>query len=249
MGKQVWKPGNMVYPLPVVMVTVSDGQGTDNIITAAWTGTVCTNPPMVYVSIRPERYSYHMIENTGEFAINLSSESLVYATDFCGVRSGRDCDKFKEMNLTKEKAEKICVPLIKESPINIECKVRKVEKLGSHHMFLADVVAVHADEAYMNEKGKFELNLASPIVYSHGEYYSLKEKVGSFGYSIRKDKGKKVVQKKKQNSFSKKDSQEFKGKQTVNQEEKNYKDWSKGKKKLERKVKSQKDKLRKKDRY
>lgn len=188
MGKQTWKPGNMLYPLPAVMVSVSDREGNDNIITVAWAGTVCTNPPMVSISVRPERYSYHMIKETGEFVINLTNKKLAFATDYCGVKSGRDVDKFKEMHLTKEQAEKVKVPLIKESPVNIECQVRECKELGSHHMFLADVLAVHVDEAYMKENGKFDLNAADLITYSHGEYFLLGEKLGKFGYSIEKKK-------------------------------------------------------------
>ncbi|MGN1174581.1 MAG: flavin reductase family protein [Roseburia sp.] len=188
MGKQTWKPGNMLYPLPAVMVSVSDREGNDNIITVAWAGTVCTNPPMVSISVRPERYSYHMIKETGEFVINLTNKNLAFATDYCGVKSGRDVDKFKEMHLTKEQAEKVKVPLIKESPVNIECQVRECKELGSHHMFLADVLAVHVDEAYMKENGKFDLNAADLITYSHGEYFLLGEKLGKFGYSIEKKK-------------------------------------------------------------
>lgn len=188
MAKQSWKPGNMLYPLPVVMVSASDKEGRDDIITVAWAGTVCTNPPMVSVSIRPERYSYHMIRETGEFVINLTTEKLAFATDYCGVRSGRDVDKFKETGLTREKADKVRAPMIGESPVNIECRVRKVEELGSHHMFIAEVVAVHADEAYMDEKKRFDLNRAKPIVYSHGEYLGTGRKLGSFGYSVKKTK-------------------------------------------------------------
>ena len=186
MGKIEWKPGNMLYPLPVVMVTVADEAGNDNIITVAWAGTVCTNPPMVSISVRPERYSYAMLCDTKEFVINLTTEKLVRATDYCGVRSGKDVDKFKEMNLHEEKASKVKAPLIKESPVNIECKVEQVLELGSHHMFLAKVVAVHADEAYMDERGRFDLNRAKPIVYSHGEYFGIGKKQGTFGWSVKK---------------------------------------------------------------
>ncbi|MCH1981530.1 flavin reductase family protein [Ruminococcus sp. OA3] len=186
MGKQEWKPGNMLYPLPAVMVSVTDGKGRDNIITVAWTGTVCTNPPMVSISVRPERFSYHMIRETGEFVINLTTEDLVYATDYCGVRSGKDEDKFEKMKLHKEKASKVSAPMIQESPVNLECRVKKVEELGSHHMFLAEVVAVHADEAYINSKNKFQLFKAKPMVYSHGSYYGLGKMLGTFGYSVKK---------------------------------------------------------------
>ena len=186
MAKQIWKPGNMLYPLPAVMVSVTDGKGEDDIITVAWTGTICTNPPMVYISVRPERFSYHMIKETGEFVINLTTKELAFATDYCGVKSGRDVDKFKEMGLTPIPASEVKAPMIKESPVNIECKVRQILPLGSHDMFLADVVAVHADEKYMDEKHKFHLEQAEPIIYSHGSYFGCGELLGTFGYSVKK---------------------------------------------------------------
>ena len=186
MSKQSWKPGNMLYPLPVVMVSAADKEGRDDIITVAWAGTVCTNPPMVSISIRPERYSYHMIRETGEFVINLTTEELAFATDYCGVKSGRDVDKFKETGLTREKAEKVKAPMIAEAPVSIECKVKEIRELGSHHMFIAQVAAVHADEKYMDEKNRFDLNRARPIVYSHGEYLGTGKKLGTFGYSVKK---------------------------------------------------------------
>lgn len=192
MSKQLWKPGNMLYPLPAVMVSVGNKQGETNIITVAWTGTICTNPAMVYISVRPERYSYQMIKESGEFVINLTTEKLVKATDYCGVKSGRDVNKWKEMNLHQVKAETLeYSPLILESPVNIECKVVEIKELGSHHMFLANVTAVHADEAYLNEQNKFELNNTGLLAYSHGEYLGLGKKLGTFGYSIRKKNKKK----------------------------------------------------------
>ena len=191
MGKQIWKPGNMVYPLPAVMVSTADTKGNDNIITVAWTGTVCTNPAMLYISVRPERYSYHLLRESGEFVVNLTTEKLAKATDWCGVRSGRDYDKWKEMHLTRGEAKKLqYAPIIQESPVNIECKVTEVHELGSHHMFLARVEAVQEDESYMNETGKFELNDTQLLAYSHGEYYTLGKKLGTFGYSVRKKKKK-----------------------------------------------------------
>lgn len=186
MAKQTWKAGNMLYPLPAVMVSVTDGKGQDDIITVAWTGTVCTNPPMVYISVRPSRFSHHMLMETGEFVINLTTEKLARATDYCGVRSGRDVDKFKETGLTREKAELVKAPMIKEAPVSIECRVTEVKKLGSHDMFLAEVLAVHADEKYMDENGRFDLNRAQPMVYSHGEYMGTGKKLGTFGYSVKK---------------------------------------------------------------
>ena len=196
MAKQLWKPGNMIYPLPAVMVSVTDGEGNDNIITVAWTGTVCTNPAMAYISVRPSRYSYDMIRKTGEFVINLTTEKLAYATDFCGVRSGRDVDKFRKLNLTKEKAQFVSAPMIGEAPVSIECRVREVKELGSHDMFLADVLAVHADEAYMDKNNRFRLNDAGLLVYSPGEYLAGGRKVGTFGYSVKKKQQKKQMQKK-----------------------------------------------------
>lgn len=193
MGKQSWKPGNMLYPLPAVLITVADKQGTPNVFTVAWTGTICSDPAMVSISVRPQRHSYHMIEETGEFVINLTTKKLVYATDYCGVKSGRDEDKFKAAKLTPVMAEKVKAPLIEESPVNIECKVKEIVKLGTHDMFLAEVVAVHADEAYMDENGKFSLAKAEPIVYSHGTYYALGKELGTFGYSVRKKKSKKAA--------------------------------------------------------
>lgn len=206
MGKQSWKPGNMLYPLPAVLVTVADKQGNQNIFTVAWAGAVCSDPVMVSISVRPERYSYHMIEETGEYVINLTTEKLTYATDYCGVKSGRDVDKFKEMKLTPVAADKVSAPLLAESPVNIECKVKEIIKLGTHDMFLAEVVAVHADEAYMDEKGKFSLTKAHPMVYSHGTYFSLGKELGTFGYSVRKKNGSKPAKKKQSKSQRKEKS-------------------------------------------
>ena len=186
MGKELWKPGNMLYPLPAVMVSLADQEGHPNIITLAWVGTVCTNPPMVSISVRPERYSYPILKETGEFVINLTTKELVYATDYCGVRSGRDVDKFKEMKLTKEKANFISVPLIKESPVSVECKVKEIVPLGSHDMFVAEIVAIDADEKYIDEKGAFDISKCDLIAYANGGYYPLESKIGKFGYSVQK---------------------------------------------------------------
>lgn len=188
MGKIDFKPGNMLYPLPAVLVSASDGEGKDNLLTIAWAGTICTNPPMVSISVRPERYSYEMIKQTGEFVINLTTKDLVYATDYCGVVSGRDVDKWEACNLTRVPGTEVNVPYVKESPVSIECRVRKVEELGSHHMFIADVVAVHCDDAYMDENNGFHLEESNPLVYSHGQYYATGEYLGKFGYSIQKKK-------------------------------------------------------------
>lgn len=176
----------MLYPLPAVLISTASADGENNLFTVAWTGTICSDPPMVSISVRPERHSYAMIRETGEFVINLTTEDLVFATDFCGVRSGRDIDKWKEMQLTPVSGKEVKAPLVKESPVNIECRVTEVKELGTHHMFLAEVVAVHADEAYMDENGKFDLSKANPIVYSHGTYYTMGKPLGTFGYSVRK---------------------------------------------------------------
>ena len=186
MGKQHWKAGNMLNPVPAVMVSVSDGNGKNNIITVAWAGTICTNPPMLSISVRPDRYSYEMIKSTKEFVVNLTTKDLVRACDYCGVTSGRDVDKFEKMKLTPIKLPNVSVPGIKESPVNIECRVKKIEELGSHTMFIADVVGVTVDDEYMDEKGKFNINDTGLVMYSHGEYFVMGEKLGKFGYSIKK---------------------------------------------------------------
>lgn len=188
MSKEIWKPGNMLYPLPSVMVTVSDNLGKDNIITIAWAGTINSDPPMVSISVRKSRYSHHMIMEKGEFVINLVTKDLTYAMDYCGVKSGKDIDKFIDMGLTKEKAEFVSVPLIKESPLCLECKVTKVLELGSHDMFLADVISVRADTKYIDETGKFDLNSSKLVTYSHGQYFTLGNPIGKFGYSVQKKK-------------------------------------------------------------
>lgn len=176
----------MLNPVPAVMVSVSDGNGKNNIITVAWAGTICTNPPMLSISVRPERYSYEMIKSTKEFVVNLTTKDLVRACDYCGVTSGRDVDKFEKMKLTPIKLPNVSVPGIKESPVNIECRVKKIEELGSHTMFIADVVGVTVDDEYMDEKGKLNINNTGLVMYSHGEYFVMGEKLGKFGYSIKK---------------------------------------------------------------
>ena len=187
-NKISWKAGNMLYPLPAVMVSLTDKEGNSNIITLAWAGTICTNPPMLSVSIRPERYSYKIIKETGEFVVNLTTKELAYATDYCGVKSGKDVDKFGKMRLTKLASEKINSVAIAESPVNIECKVRQIMELGSHSLFIADVVNVRVDSRYIDEKGKFNLAKSELIAYSHGRYYELGKELGTFGYSIKKSK-------------------------------------------------------------
>lgn len=185
--KVPFKPGTLIYPLPAVMVSCGDEPDNYNILTIAWTGTVCSDPPMCYISVRHERHSYDLIKRTGEFVINLTTTSLVHATDWCGVRSGREYNKFKEMHLTPQQGQVVKAPLIAESPLNIECSVREIRPLGTHDMFLADVVAVDAEDNLIDKAtGAFQLNHAQPIAFSHGKYYSLGEKLGSFGFSVKK---------------------------------------------------------------
>jgi len=192
MTKQIWKPGTIIYPLPAVMVSCGSDENDYNIITISWTGTICTNPPMCYISVRPERHSHSIISKKGEFVINLTTEALAFATDWCGVKSGKFFNKFKEMKLTPEKAQKVKAPLIAESPINIECVVKQIIPLGSHDMFIAEVVAINSDEKYINNTTQeFDFSKAKPICYSHGKYYSLGALIGGFGFSVMKPKTKK----------------------------------------------------------
>lgn len=185
MGKLTWKPGTMEYPLPAVLVSCGD-MDNSNVLTVAWTGILCTDPAMTYVSIRKERYSYDIIKNTKEFVINLTTEDLAKATDTAGVKSGRNVDKFKLLNLTKEKATTASCPMVKESPVNIECKLEEIKELGSHDMFIAKITAVNVDEKYIDETGKFDLEKCNLIAYSHGAYYTLGKKLGKFGFSVKK---------------------------------------------------------------
>lgn len=186
MEKTIWKSGTFIYPLPVVMVSCGNMEKS-NIITVAWTGIMNTNPAMCYISVRPERYSYNLIKDIGEFAINLTTQDLVYATDWCGVKTGAKVDKFKEMKLTKQKAENIKCPLIAESPISIECKVKDINELGSHHMFIADVLSIDVAEKYIDSAGAFDISKCGLIAYANGEYYNLDKKIGKFGYSVQKN--------------------------------------------------------------
>lgn len=191
MGRQYWRGGNMLYPVPAVMVSCMRPGERPNIITVAWAGTVCSAPAMLSISVRKERYSHSIIEETGEFAVNLVNKELTFATDYCGVRSGRDVDKFREMKLTEQPSRYISAPGIAESPLILECKVKQQIPLGTHDMFLAEVVGVSVDERYMDEKGTFHLNDAKLTAYSHGTYFELGEALGTFGFSVRKDKNKK----------------------------------------------------------
>jgi flavin reductase (DIM6/NTAB) family NADH-FMN oxidoreductase RutF len=191
MAKQNWKPGNMVYPLPAALISCGDIAGKMNLLTVSWLGTICTDPPMCYISVRPERYSYDMIKQSGEFVINLTTADIAKATDWCGVKSGRDHDKFKESGLTSAAATIVKCPIVVEAPISIECKVKEIKSLGSHDMFIADVVNIIADDRYIDpETGAFNLAASGVMAYSHGNYYSLGKRIGKFGWSVMKDKTK-----------------------------------------------------------
>lgn len=194
MGKVMWKPGTFIYPLPVVMVSCGD-MNKSNIITVAWTGILNTNPATVYISVRPTRHSYKLIKESGEFVINLTNEKLAYATDWCGVKSGKDLDKFKSMHLTKQKAKFVKCPMIEESPVSVECRITEIKEFGSHHTFIAEVLAINADEKYIDKNGAFDISKCGLIAYSNGHYYSLGKKLGKFGFSVQKKKGKTNSQK------------------------------------------------------
>ena len=187
MAKVTWKAGTFIYPLPAVMVSCGTMKKS-NIITVAWTGIINTNPAMVYISVRQERYSYELIKKQKEFVINLTTKNLVRATDWCGVKTGAKVDKFKEMRLHKEKAQYVSCPMIEESPVSVECKVKEIKHLGSHDMFIAEVLAIHADEAYINEKGAFDISKCNLITYANGNYFALGKKLGKFGFSVKKKK-------------------------------------------------------------
>ena len=187
MSKITWKPGTFLYPIPAVMVSCGTMEKS-NIITVAWTGIINTNPAMVYISIRPTRYSYNLIKEQGEFVINLTNKDLVYATDWCGVKTGLKVDKFKEMHLTKEKGKFVKCPIIKESAVSVECKVKEIKELGSHNMIIAEVLSIDADERYIDENGAFDISKCELIAYSNGKYYSLGKKLGKFGFSVQKKK-------------------------------------------------------------
>ncbi len=190
--KQDWKPGTMIYPLPAILVSCGSNEEDYNLITVAWAGTICTTPPMCYISVRPERHSYPIIKKEMEFVLNLTTTDMAFATDWCGVRSGKDYNKFKEMKLTPGKATVVKAPIVEESPLCIECKVTQIIPLGSHDMFIAEVVNVKADDKYLNtETGKFELADSNPLVYLHGGYFELGPKIGKFGWSVQKKKTKK----------------------------------------------------------
>ena len=185
MARQTWKPGTLVYPVPAVIITCKN-EGIENALTVAWTGTICTDPAMTYISIRKERYSYDLIKKSKVFCINLTTEELAYATDYCGVKSGKNENKFKSLNLETEPATMIDVPMLKKSPVTIECKVEEIKELGSHDMFIAKVLAINVDEKYLDETGKFDMEKCNLIAYSHGQYYTLGKNIGKFGFSVKK---------------------------------------------------------------
>ena len=191
MSKEYWKPGNMLYPVPAVMVSCGREGEKPNIITVAWAGTICSDPAMVSISVRKERYSHDIIKETGEFVINLVNKRLVRATDYCGVKSGRDVDKFAKTGLTPMPVEHVSAPAIAESPVNIACRVTESRALGSHTMFIAEVVSVTVDDEYLDENDRFHINDANLIMYSHGEYFALGKYLGKFGYSVQKKKKRK----------------------------------------------------------
>ena len=194
--KQDWKPGTMIYPLPAALISCGSNLDEYNIITVSWVGTICSDPPMCYISVRPSRHSYEIIKRTGEYVINLTTEALARATDWCGVRSGKDYNKFEEMKLTAGKASLVGAPLIEESPVCIECRVKEIIPLGSHDMFISEVINVKADEQFLNpETGRFDMQQAGLLAYSHGHYYGLGKKIGKFGWSVQKKKKKKIKKK------------------------------------------------------
>jgi flavin reductase (DIM6/NTAB) family NADH-FMN oxidoreductase RutF len=188
MARTYWKPGTIIYPLPAVMVSCGENPEEYNILTIAWTGTINSDPPMCYISVRPGRHSYAIIKRTGEYVINLTTEKLAKATDWCGCRSGKKFNKWKEMNLTPAPAKIVKAPIIEESPVNIECVVKEIVELGTHHMFISDVVSVSVDDTYLNEEKAFSFSKANPLVYSHGHYFGMGKMVGKFGWSVEKKK-------------------------------------------------------------
>ena len=197
MPKEIWKPGNMLYPVPPVLVTCHNKKGESNMLTVAWAGTVCSTPAMLSISVRKERYSHAMLMETGEFVVNLPTEDLVWETDEAGVRSGRDLNKWESLHLHQEEGKILSVPMILECPVNMECKVKQVLELGSHDLFLAEIVAVHVDSALLDEKKRLQLEKAKLLAYSHGQYFGLGNVLGSFGFSVRKGAKKKSSKEKK----------------------------------------------------
>ena len=188
MKKLMWKPGTMLYPVPAVMVSCKSSEGVDNIITVAWTGIICSDPAMLYISIRPERFSYDIIKESGNFVVNLPTGKLVYALDYCGVKSGRDVNKFEHLGLSAQKSNLVEAPSIGECPLSLECKVKDIIHLGTHDMFLGEILCVDVAEKFLDKTGKLHLNKADLLCYNHGEYRALAESLGHFGFSVKKDK-------------------------------------------------------------
>jgi flavin reductase (DIM6/NTAB) family NADH-FMN oxidoreductase RutF len=197
MGKLLWKPGTLLYPVPVVLVGCGDIDNVKNLITIAWAGTVCSDPVMVSIAVRPERYSYQLLKDSGEFTVNLPNQSMVRAVDLCGVKSGKDLDKFQLTGLTPERAETVKAPAIKEAPLVLECKVDQIIPLGSHDLFLAKVTGVEVEETLLDHKAALDLSKADLITYVHGRYWTLKEPVGNFGFSVKKARTKRGIPKRK----------------------------------------------------
>lgn len=196
MTKVDWKPGTMIYPLPAVMVSLGSSPEEYNIITIAWTGILCSDPPLCYISVRPERHSHAILTRTREFVINLTTRKLAFATDWCGVRSGRQYRKFEEMHLTPGPAAAVQAPIIVEAPINIECRVQEIRRLGTHDLFLAEIVNVKADSQYIDPRtGAFDLAKAEPIAFAHGQYFALGQLIGKFGFSVQKKRKKRIKKK------------------------------------------------------
>lgn len=197
MAKEIWKAGNMLYPVPPVLVSCRNKKGESNFLTVAWAGTVCSTPPMLSISVRAERYSHPMIVESGEFVVNLPTEKLVRETDEAGVRSGKDMDKWETLHLHKEEGTVLSTPMIQECPVNMECKVRQILPLGSHDLFIAEILAVHVDAALLDEKKRLQLEKAKLLAYSHGQYFGLGKMLGSFGFSVRKKEQKRSAPLKK----------------------------------------------------
>lgn len=195
--KAIWRGSALLGPVPPVLVSCGSPEA-PNLFTVAWAGTICTQPPRLSISVRPSRHSYGLIRQSGEFVVNLPTEALARAVDWCGVKSGRDLDKFAVLRLTAAPASAVGCPLLAESPVNLECRVFQTIPLGSHELFLADVVAVDVDEALLDKEGKLHLEQAGLLAYAHGAYYALGRQMGTFGWSVRKKKpGKKGPAKRK----------------------------------------------------
>ena len=242
MSKVTWKPGTFINPVPAVMVSCGTMEKS-NIVTVAWTGTINSDPAMCYISLRSSRYSYKIIKESGEFVINLTTSRLTKATDWCGCRSGEKFDKFKEMNLTKEKANFVKCPMIKESPVSIECKVKEIKELGTHHMFIAEVLAINVNEDFIDRNGAFDIQKCDLISYANGGYYAQGRKIGKFGFSVMKNKNIKKGKVKNNIKISSKNKGQNNKKNTANNKGKYKKQNKKENKKENKKTKKTKNKL------